>query len=72
MLGSDAIVEKFRSLSIEEKLALLHTLWDEVASEATAAPLSEAQRVFLDERLRETEADGDDVDWATLRNELLR
>jgi len=67
------IVEDFRHLSLEEKLALLHSLWDEVAAEAEARPLSEAERRFIEERIRGIESDPrPDRDWPALRDDLLR
>ena len=67
------ITEEFRKLSLDDKLGLLHALWDEVAAEAEARPLSDAERRFLDERIRALESDvRPDRDWASVRDELLR
>ena len=67
------ITEEFRKLSLEQKLALLHSLWDEVATEAEARPLSDEEQRFLDERIRALESDPrPDRDWASVRDELLR
>jgi putative addiction module component (TIGR02574 family) len=72
-LSARRIAEDFRKLSLDEKLALLHSLWDEVAAEAEARPLSDDERRFLDERIRALESDvRPDRDWASVRDELLR
>jgi hypothetical protein len=67
------IAEEFRKLSLEDKLAPLHALWDEVSAEAESRPLSEAERRFLGERLRALESDArPDRDWVSVRDDLLR
>lgn len=72
-VNAKRIAEEFRQLSLEDKLALLHALWDEVAAEAEARPLSEAERRFLDERMRALESDvRPDRDRTSVRDELLR
>lgn len=72
-LSARHITEEFRKLSLEDKLALLHALWDEVATEAESRPLSEAERRFLDERIRALDSDArPDRDWVSVRDELLR
>ncbi len=72
-VSASHIAEEFRKLSLEDKLALLHGLWDEVAAEAEARPLTEGERRLLDERIRALESDArPDRDWMSVRNELLR
>lgn len=71
-MGDEEIVAHFRSLSTDEKLELLRKLWGELEAEAAARPLTEQQRGFLDERLREIEDDErPDRDWGDVRSELL-
>lgn len=73
VVSARRIAEEFRKLGLEDKLALLHGLWDEVAAEAETRPLSEAERAFLDERMRALESDTRaDREWASVRDELLR
>jgi putative addiction module component (TIGR02574 family) len=48
-------------LGIEERLALVEELWDSIAADSAAVPLTEAQRAELDRRLAEHEANPDDV-----------
>jgi putative addiction module component (TIGR02574 family) len=48
-------------LAIEERLALVEELWDSIAADSAAVPLTEAQRAELDRRIAEHEANPDDV-----------
>ena len=48
-------------LSVEERLALVEELWDSIAEDSTAVPVTDAQRAELDRRLAEHEARPDDV-----------
>jgi len=68
-----AVVEGFRDLSTDEKLDLLYRLWDELSRELESRPLTDAERRFLDERLRDVAADGrPDRSWLELRDDLIR
>ena len=42
---------KLHDLPIEERLRLVEALWDSIAADAQALPLTEAQRAELDSRL---------------------
>ena len=71
-MSNDAIIEHCRTLSFEEKLALLGALWDEIEAEESERPLNEDERRFLDERVREIESDPrPDRRWEAVRDELL-
>ncbi len=48
-------------LGIEERLALVEELWDSIAADSAAIPLTDAQRAELDRRLADHEATPDDV-----------
>lgn len=48
-------------LGIEDRLALVEELWDSIAADSAAVPLTEAQRAELDRRIAEHEANSDDV-----------
>ena len=48
-------------LGIEERLILVEELWDSIAADSAAVPLTEAQRAELDRRIAEHEANPDDV-----------
>jgi putative addiction module component (TIGR02574 family) len=47
--------------SVEERLTLVEDLWDSIADDSAAAPLTDAQRAELDRRLADHEANPDDV-----------
>jgi len=48
-------------LSVEERLALVEELWDSIAEDSAAVPLTDAQRAELDHRLADHEARPEDV-----------
>lgn len=55
-------------LGLEERLTLVEELWDSIAADSAAVPLTEAQRVELDRRIAEHEASPDDVvPWEEVR-----
>ena len=57
--GGDLVMHaKLRSLSIEERIRLVEDLWDSIAAEFQALPLSAEQKAELDRRLDAYEADG--------------
>ena len=50
---------KLRSLPLDERIKLVEDLWDSIAAEQQALPLSPEQRAELDRRLDAFDADGD-------------
>jgi hypothetical protein len=71
-LPKDTIVEEFRALHTEEKLAVLRSLWDEVVEELEGRPATEAERRFLDDRLRDIADDPRPPrSWDEARDDLL-
>jgi putative addiction module component (TIGR02574 family) len=63
----------FESLTAEEKIKYVQSLWDYIASEADAAPLPEWQRRMLDERLEDLEKNPDaEVPWPEVRGRILK
>jgi putative addiction module component (TIGR02574 family) len=48
-------------LSVEERMALVEDIWDSIALEGSALPLTEPQRTELDRRIAEHEANPRDV-----------
>ncbi len=48
-------------LGVDERLRLIEELWESVAADSAAVPLTDAQRVELDRRVAEHEANPDDV-----------
>ena len=55
---SDSDVAKILKIPIEEKLRLIETIWDSIAADPSAVPLTDAQREQLDRRLDDLERDG--------------
>ena len=49
---------KLRRLPLEERLRLVEDLWDSIAADQSALPLTDEQKVGLDRRLDAYEADG--------------
>jgi len=47
-----------RKLPVNERIRLVEDLWDSIAADQRALPLTEDQRVELDHRLDTYEADG--------------
>ena len=59
-------------LPIEERLALVEEIWDSIAAESAAVPLTEAQRVELQKRIEEDDAHPDDVtSWEQVKASTL-
>ena len=50
---------RLHDLSIDENLQLIESLWDSIAADPSALPITAADREELDQRLAEFEADGD-------------
>jgi len=58
-------------LRLEERLSLVEELWDSIAADSEALPLTGPQRVELDRRLAEHEADPTDVtSWDEVRSSV--
>lgn len=71
-MRNETIVEHFRQLPTDEKLQLLRTLWSELEAEAAERPLTDEERRFLDERLRDIEEDPrTDRPWEDVRSDLI-
>ncbi|MCC6316817.1 MAG: addiction module protein [Gemmatimonadaceae bacterium] len=65
----------YRQLSIAERLQLVEDIWDSIATDADAAslPVSEADRVLLDERLAEQDANpGTGAPWPEVRARIVK
>jgi putative addiction module component (TIGR02574 family) len=59
-------------LSVEQRIALVQEIWDSIAAEVEATPLTEAQKREIDRRLAEHEANPDDViPWEQIQAEAL-
>lgn len=65
---SDTDIAEILQLPIEERLRLVQLIWESVAAEPSAVPLSDAHRAVIDERLAEHERNPNDV---ITRDEVL-
>lgn len=60
-------------LSADDRLSLVEQIWDSLATEAEATPLTAAQRDELDRRLALHEANPDQaVPWEQVRDRALK
>lgn len=48
-------------LPVEERLILVEEIWDSIAADSAAVPLTDAQRTELQKRIEEDDANPDDV-----------
>ena len=48
-------------LPVEERLKLVEEIWDSIAADSAAVPLTDAQRAELQKRIEEDDANPDDV-----------
>lgn len=55
----DAMKSDLRKLPLDERIQLVEDLWDSIAADQSALPLTPEQRAELDRRLDAYEADGD-------------
>ena len=58
---SDTDIAEILQLPVEERLRLVQLIWESVAAEPWAVPLSDAHCAVIDERLAEHERNPDDV-----------
>ena len=58
---SDTDIAEILRLPIEERLRLVELIWESIAADPAAIPLSDAHRAIIDERLAEHERNPDDV-----------
>ncbi len=58
-------------LGVEERLALVEEIWDSIAADSSAIPLTPAQRTELQKRIEEDDADPEAVTaWEEVRESL--
>ena len=63
----------FADMSPAERILYVQDLWDRIAAEPAAVPVSDAQREELDRRLaRHSAGEGRTSDWADVRDRLTR
>ena len=59
-------------LGIEDRLALVEEIWDSIAVDSAAVPLTEAQRAELDRRIADHEAAPNDVvSWEEVKTSTI-
>jgi len=61
-------LEEVLRLPLAERVRLVEAIWDSIAADSAALPLTDAQRAELDRRLAEHEANPDDVvSWEDIK-----
>jgi putative addiction module component (TIGR02574 family) len=59
-------------LPVEERLALVEEIWDSIAADSGAVPLTEAQRIELEKRIAEDDANPDEITpWEQVKASTL-
>jgi putative addiction module component (TIGR02574 family) len=59
-------------LPIDERLTLVEEIWDSIAADTGAVPLTDAQRIELEKRIAEDDARPDDVTpWEQVKASTL-
>ncbi|HEX4996869.1 MAG TPA: addiction module protein [Terriglobia bacterium] len=66
-------IEEILNLSVKKRLEVIEEIWDSIASDEDAVPLTSAQRRELDRRRAEHKADPSTaVPWAEVRSRLQK
>jgi putative addiction module component (TIGR02574 family) len=66
-------IEELLKLSVAERIQLVEDLWDSIAADPEALPLTEEQKAELDRRLAEHRADPDPaIPWSEVRERLYK
>ena len=61
----------YKKLSIAERLQLVQDIWDSIADDTEALPLTDAQKAELDRRLEQHRSDPDSaIPWEQVWEEL--
>lgn len=70
---SNVSMEDLLKLTVAERIQLVGDLWDSIAADSGAFPVTEAQKAELDRRLAEHEADPDSaIPWEEVRERLQK
>lgn len=68
--------EEISKLTVAERLELIEEIWDSIAEDPVASaqmPLTDAERAYLDERLREHRENPTDVrPWSEVRDQMRK
>jgi putative addiction module component (TIGR02574 family) len=68
----DTLTKQIEKLNKSEKILLVETLWDSIASEPEAVPLPEHHKYVLDERLKTLDEDTENGEsWDRFRKNYL-
>lgn len=68
----DTLTKQIDKLNKSEKLLLVETLWDSIASDPTDVPLPDHHKSVLDERLKTLDEDTEKgVSWDEFRKNYL-
>ena len=66
-------IDEIKRLSVAERIQLVQDIWDSIAEENGALPLTESQRKELDRRVAEYDKDPSATQtWSEVREELER
>lgn len=66
------IPPEFQEATPDERIEFVQMLWDEIARNPNAVPVTDEHRAILDERLRAYEADRDSGEsWGVVRDRIL-
>jgi len=61
-------ISEIKKLSVAERILVVEEIWDSIAEDQSALPVTAAQRKELERRLRDHEAHPDDVEaWETVK-----
>lgn len=67
------MIAELTKLPIDDRLEIVEALWESIAADSRALPVSPEQAAILDERLAELEANPDaGRSWAEFRSTLER
>jgi putative addiction module component (TIGR02574 family) len=70
---SSVPIEELLNLSVAERIQLVEDLWDSIAADPEAIPLTDAQKAELDRRLEQHKTDpGSASPWAEVRERLYK
>lgn len=66
-------IEEILTLSVKRRLEIVEEIWDSIASDPEAIPLTSAQRRELDRRKRQHRADPSAAEpWSQVRDRLQK
>jgi len=64
-------VSEIKKLSVAERILAVEEIWDSIAEDQAALPITAVQRKELDRRLQEHETSRDDVvDWKIVKTRI--